>query len=114
MRAAAAVIAKAALAVLVTALSLASCGGKPTPSPSPSGIGAQVKSMEEDMNVMREANAAADDVIRAAGDCDAARPLIPAANARMDEAARKIQTAAARQTMEALRKKVREVAENCP
>jgi hypothetical protein len=105
---------KPARAALAVAVVLAACGGKPTPSPSPSGLGAQVKAMEEDINVMREANGAADDVIRAAGDCDAVRPLLPAAKARMDEAARKIQTAAARQTLEALRKKVREVAENCP
>jgi len=102
-----------ALAAAV-AVAAAACGGKPTPSPSPSGLGAQVKAMEEDMSTMREANAAADDVIRAAGDCDAARPLIPAANARLDEAARKVQTATGRQTLEALRKKVREVAESCP
>ena len=102
-----------ALAAAV-AVAAAACGGKPTPSPSPSGLGAQVKAMEEDMTIMREANAAADDVIRAAGDCDAARPLIPAANARLDEAARKVQTATGRQTLEALRKKVREVAESCP
>jgi hypothetical protein len=105
---------RAALAALAIAAALSACGGKPTPSPSPSGLGAQVKAMEQDIATMREANGAADDVIRAAGDCDAARPLIPAANARLDEAARKVQTATGRQTLEALRKKVREVAENCP
>jgi hypothetical protein len=104
----------AAAAALAAVWLSAACSGKPTPSPSPSGLGAQVKAMEEDMATMREANAAADEVIRAAGDCDAARPLIPAANARLDEAARKVQTATGRQTLEALRKKVREVAESCP
>jgi hypothetical protein len=100
---------------IVMALVLAACGiGKPAPSPEPSGIGAQVKAMEQDTSLMREANAAASDVIRVAGDCDAARPLIPAANARLDEAQRKVQTATGKQTLEALRKKVREVAENCP
>jgi len=97
------------------ALVMTACGGgKPAPSPSPSGIGAQVKAMEQDINMMAEANAAANDVIRAAGDCDAARPLIPAANARLDEAQRKVQTATGRTTLDALRKKVREVSENCP
>jgi hypothetical protein len=96
-------------------LVLVACGmGKPAPSPSPSGVGAVVKAMEQDINVMHEANAAASDVIRAAGDCDAARPLIPAANARLDEAQRKVQTSTGQQTLDALRKKVREVAENCP
>ena len=99
-----------ALAVLATACG----GGAPKPSPSPSGIGAVVSAMEKDMNTMREANAAADDVIRASGDCDAARPLIAAANARMDEVQKKILTGPARQTLDALRKKVRDVAESCP
>jgi hypothetical protein len=102
------------LCVVGVTLAAACGGGKPEPSPSPSGIGAQVKAMEQDIATMREANGAADDVIRAAGDCDAARPLIPAANARLDEASRKVQTATGRQTLEALRKKVREVSENCP
>jgi len=103
------------VAVAGIALVMTACGGgKPAPSPSPSGLGAQLKAMEQDMNTMAAANAAANDVIRAAGDCDAARPLIPAANARLDEAQRKVQTATGTQTLEALRKKVREVSENCP
>ena len=103
------------IAVAGIALVLTACGGgKPAPSPSPSGLGAELKAMEQDMNTMAAANAAASDVIRAAGDCDAARPLIPAANARLDEAQRKVQTATGQQTLEALRKKVREGSENCP
>jgi L-asparaginase/Glu-tRNA(Gln) amidotransferase subunit D len=104
-----------AVASTVLGLVLVACGlGKPAPSPSPSGIGAVVKAMEQDINTMREANAAANEVIRASGDCDVARPLIPAANARLDEARRKVQTSTGQQTLDALRKKVREVAENCP
>jgi len=66
------------------------------------------------MGTMREAVAASNDVIRASGDCDAARPLIAAANARLEEAARKIQTGAGQQTLDALRKKVKDVADGCP
>ena len=106
---------KRGVAVAGIALVMTACGGgKPAPSPSPSGLGAQLKAMEQDMNTMAAANAAANEVIRAAGDCDAARPLIPAANARLDEAQRKVQTATGRTTLDALRKKVRDVAENCP
>ena len=102
-------------ALVSVAVLAAACGSSaPKPSPSPSGIGAVVSAMEKDMNTMREANAAADDVIRASGDCDAARPLIAAANARMDEVQKKILTGPARQTLDALRKKVRDVAEACP
>ena len=106
---------RAVVSAALLGLVLVACGmGKPAPSPSPSGIGAVVKAMEQDINVMHEANAAASEVIRAAGDCDAARPLIPAANARLDEAQRKVQTSTGQQTLDALRKKVREVSENCP
>ena len=102
----------ASIAALVA---LAACGaGQPAPSPSPSGLGAELKAMELDMNSMKEANAAADDVIRASGDCEAARPLIAAANARLNEVERKLQTATGKQTLEAMRKKVRDVAESCP
>jgi hypothetical protein len=94
---------------------LAACGaGGPKPSPSPSGIGAQVKGMEQDMETMREANAAVNDLIRASGDCDSARPLIGAAHARLDEIARKMQTGAGQQTLDSLRTKVKAVADNCP
>jgi hypothetical protein len=94
---------------------LAACGGGgPKPSPSPSGVGAQVKGMEQDIEAMREANAAVNDLIRASGDCDAAKPLIPAANARLDEIARKMKTGAGQQTLDSLRQKVRDIAINCP
>jgi hypothetical protein len=106
---------KRGIAVAVSLFVMSACGGgKPAPSPSPSGVGAVLKAMEMDMNTMKEANAAASDVIRASGDCDAARPLIAAANARLDEAQRKVQTSTGRTTLDALRKKVRDVAENCP
>ena len=94
---------------------LAACGaGGPKPSPSPSGIGAQVKGMEQDIATMAEANAAVNDLIRASGDCDSARPLIRAANARLDEIASRMQTGAGQQTLDSLRKKVKDIADNCP
>jgi hypothetical protein len=91
------------------------CGaGAPKPSPSPSGVGAQAKAMEQDIETMREANAAVNDLIRASGDCDSAKPLIPAATARLDEIARKMTTGTGQQTVESLRQKVRDIAVNCP
>jgi hypothetical protein len=89
-------------------------GGTPEPSPSPSGIGAQVKAIEMDTAAMRDANGVANEVIRVAGDCDAARPLIGPAQARLDEIGQRVKTSTGQQTLDALKKKVREVAENCP
>jgi hypothetical protein len=104
----------AAAALALTLSSVACGGGAPKPSPSPSGVGAQVKAIEQDLDTMREANAAVNDLIRASGDCDSAKPLIPAANARLDEIARKVKTGAGEQTIESLRQKVRDIAINCP
>jgi hypothetical protein len=104
----------AAAALALTLAAVACGGGAPKPSPSPSGVGAQVKAIEQDLDTMREANAAVNDLIRASGDCDSAKPLIPAANARLDEIARKVKTGAGQQTIESLRQKVRDIAINCP
>ena len=107
------------VAWLAFALFAAGCGGRaPEPSPSPSSLkdkplGAVAEDIERDTITMREANDAANEVIRQAGDCDAARPLIPAAVARLDDVDRRLRTATGHQTLDALRKKVREVSEAC-
>ena len=59
MRAASAAWRVAVALAAAMPFALPACSGKPTPSPSPSGVGAQVKAMEEDIAVSREANAAA-------------------------------------------------------
>jgi hypothetical protein len=102
-------------AVAAAAVLWAGCGaGAPKPSPSPSGVGAQVKAIEMDTAALREANGVANEVIRMAGDCDAARPLIGPAQARLEEIGQRVKTSTGQQTLDALKKKVREVAENCP
>ena len=113
--------ARARLLVLLAAGAVAAAcgGGGPRPSPSPSSLkdkplGAVAEDIEADTLTMREANDAANEVIRQAADCDAARPLISAANGRLSEVERRLRTATGRQTLEALRKKVREVSEGCP
>jgi hypothetical protein len=105
----------AVLAILAVAVASAACGGgEPKPSPSPSGIGAQVKAIEQDTAALREANGVANEIIRVSGDCDAAKPLLPGAQARLEEIGQRVKTATGQETLNALKKKVREVAENCP
>lgn len=104
-----------ALAAGVVALVPLGCGGdRPRPTPTPSGIGAQVQAIEMDTGALREANGVANEVIRVAGDCEAARPLIGPAQQRLDEIGQRVKTSTGQQTLDALKKKVREVAENCP
>ena len=77
-------------------------------------LGDQAAKIVSDTNVLREANDAANSVIREATDCEAVKAVLPEANRRLDEVAGKIWTATGRTTFEALRKQVATIAQNCP
>ena len=67
-----------------------------------------------DTQVMEDAQAAVNEVVRATGDCELAKPAIARANAQLDEAARHVRTAAANATLDTLRRQVRQVQDMCP
>jgi CHASE3 domain sensor protein len=96
----------------VAFLALAGCGKSEQP-PS-KDIGQQTADIAADTALMREASAAVNEVIRNATDCDAARTAIPAANAKLDEAERRVRTTTGRTTLDGLRQQVKRVAEVCP
>jgi hypothetical protein len=103
--------------VLVAAC--AACGKKQDvpaqqESPDVKGLGQSTADITADTRTMGEASAAVNDVVRNAGDCDAARPLIPAATARLEDAARRIRTTTGKATLESLRSQLRRIADNCP
>jgi hypothetical protein len=80
----------------------------------PKDLGEQMRDVAADTEVMRDAQAAANEVIRAAGDCESAKPAIAAAMMKLDEVERNVRTAAANQTLGTLRKQVRQVQDMCP
>jgi hypothetical protein len=80
----------------------------------PKDLGEQMRDVEADTQVMRDAQAAVNEVIRAAGDCETAKPAIAAAMMKLDEVERHVRTAAANQTLGTLRKQVRQVQDMCP
>jgi hypothetical protein len=108
-----------ALAAALAASVTAACGGKepaPTPTPAPANrnLGDMMADTTWDTQVMREATGAANDVVRAAGDCEAVQALIAEAKARLEAAAPRLRTTAGRNSLDALRKQVAKVEELCP
>lgn len=102
--------------VLAAAAAVACGGGKPSPSASPAGrnLGDAMADTTWDTNVLREASAAANVVVRGAGDCPSVTPIIAEAKARIDEAEPRLRTATGRTTLDALRRQVLKVEELCP
>lgn len=73
-----------------------------------------MENLAHDQEIMRGASAAANEVVRSATDCEAARPLIPEAYRKLEEAEARVQAEASRQILQTLRTQVDRVAELCP
>jgi hypothetical protein len=98
---------------LLAVLLAAACGGKKDEPPA-KDIGQQTADITADTQTLREANAAVNEVVRNATDCEAAKPAMAAADAKLDEVSPRVRTATGRQTLEALRSQVAKVKEVCP
>lgn len=77
-------------------------------------LGTDTATIGSDTAVLKEAQAAADEVLRNAGNCDAAKPSIAEAQRKLDEAAAKVRTAPGRASLNALKTQVGDIARNCP
>jgi hypothetical protein len=98
-------------AVLLLWAPLAGCAKS---KDEPKDIGEQMRDVAADTQVMQDAQAAVNEVVRATSDCELAKPAIAAAYAKLDEAAGHVRTAAANSTLDTLRKQVRQVEDLCP
>ena len=100
-----------ALRLLAPALALLGCdGGERGPKNGDPLAG----DLLADIGTARMANAAAAPAIRAAGDCEAVRSAAPEALHKLEELAAHVRTDSGRTTLEALRKRVHEIADTCP
>jgi hypothetical protein len=77
-------------------------------------VASQAEAVLNDQRVLREANAAVNEVVRLTGDCEALAAVLPEAHRKLDEAESRVQTATGRQTIVALRTRIRGSAELCP
>jgi hypothetical protein len=96
---------KLALALLAT-LALSGCTG-------PKGTDEMVSDTVSDTQILKEAESAANDLIRNASDCTAVTASFPDVMAKLDEVEGRIQTAAGRTTISTLKKQVQNVGEAC-
>ena len=95
-------------------LGIVLCGCAGEEKAASKNIGQQAADVAVDTAIVRQAQAAANEVVRNAGDCDLAKPGIVEANRRLDEAMAKVRTATGRTTLDVLRKRVSTVADACP
>ena len=109
-----------ALAIAAAVALAAACGGQepapPTPAPVPANrnLGDMMADTTWDTQVLREATGAANEVVRAAGDCEAVQALIGEAKSKLEAAVPRLKTTAGRNSLDALRKQVAKVEELCP
>jgi hypothetical protein len=74
----------------------------------------QIEKIREDEETIKQASAVVNEVIRNSLDCEAAKPLIPEAYKRIEEAHRTAQAPAAHATLDALKVQVDRVKDACP
>jgi hypothetical protein len=73
-----------------------------------------VEKVDHDAAAIKKASAAVNEVIRNSPDCSVAKPLIPEAYQRIEEARQVVDAPATHETLAALKAQVDRVAELCP
>jgi hypothetical protein len=82
--------------------------------PEKKDIGAETADVASDTRRLAAANAATGEVVRAAGDCEAVHAALPEANRQIEEIAPHVRTVSGKTTLDALRKRVNDIAQACP
>lgn len=96
--------------VVIVAIALALAGCKPE-QPDP---GSATEKIVNDNQILADANAAAGEVVRVAGDCEAVKAALPTARQRLGEIEGKVRTETGRTTFAAVKKRVDDIAQMCP
>jgi hypothetical protein len=73
-----------------------------------------IQKVDHDQEVIRRAGAAVNEVIRNSPDCEVAKPLIPEAYQRIEDARKQVSVPASQETLDALKVQVDRVAQVCP
>ena len=91
-------------------LTAASCSNG---SNNESVLGKQVGDTVSDTRILKEAQAAANQIIRNQTDCETVKANIDDVNRKLDEAEGRVQTTTGQTTLAALKKQVKNIAETC-
>jgi hypothetical protein len=73
-----------------------------------------IEKVDHDQEAIRKAGAAVNEVIRNQADCEVAKPLIPEAYQRIEDARKQVSVPASQETLDALKVQVDRVAQVCP
>ena len=92
---------------------LAACGPVRQEEKRQRNIGDDTADIASDTRTLGEASAAVNEVIRVQDDCEQARPLVPKAQAALDEAGKRVRTIAGRASLDSMRAQVRGLAQAC-
>jgi hypothetical protein len=77
-------------------------------------VGQDAANVASDTDVLREASAAVNAVVRQAGDCEGVKAGLDQARQSLDDADARVATATGRTTLDALRKRLEGIADTCP
>jgi hypothetical protein len=95
------------LLILVLVLAVGGCKSEPDPSSS-------TEKIVDDNQTLKEASAAANEVVRAAGDCEAVKAALPAARQKLSEVEGRVRTQTGKVSLAAIKKRMEDVASMCP
>ena len=73
-----------------------------------------IEKVDHEQEAIRKAGAAVNEVIRNQADCEVAKPLIPEAYQRIEDARKQVSVPASQETLNALKVQVDRVAQVCP
>jgi hypothetical protein len=79
-----------------------------------SKVGKDAGNLVADTQVLEEAAAAANDVVRNASDCDAVKAALPETKRKLEDADKRVRTMTGRASLDSLKKQVTTVADACP
>jgi hypothetical protein len=99
--------------IVLVAVVAAACGAVKNEEKRQRNIGDDTADIASDTRTLGEASAAVNEVIRVQDDCEQARPLVPKAQAALDEAGKRVRTVAGRASLDSLRAQVRGLSQAC-
>jgi hypothetical protein len=79
-----------------------------------SQFGKDAGNLVADTQVLEEAAAAANNVVRNASDCDAVKAALPETKRKLEEADKRVRTMTGRASLDSLKRQVTTVADACP
>jgi hypothetical protein len=101
-------------APLLAVLFLFYCKADPSPTPPPSGLGQDAADIAADTRTIKEAQAAANAVVRAVPDCEAVKANLDEARRKLAEIRPRVRTQVGLTSLSSMESEVQKAADLCP